>query len=446
MVFRRLDTGGLLELEWEHLTAASAERVKQQHGLIEASDEEFRIQADVLTYSAGGLLVEAIGILEDKGGDTVTLRRQGLEFKVRRKAIKNLQRRQVPVYDVYTEEGFYEWRLQEVEPGNDADRHVQLADELRRAGDFERNLLHLQKAKTLGSGSYTADISARLVRAETLVESSAEREAISEIRTRINRHDYVKAQELIDSYPERFPQARLGTQLSLQTRRLERSRNLDYTRQVFAKFDQFTLIVANEKTAEKNLSLSAAQEYATNGQMKQEVWTRLARVVGKGELTPDEVQALWLNRTELDGRRAAYYGYGIASWTLGKERILAHTRRGEAQEDEAENAPSRGDADRARELRKLAKRSRRQAQRGASKLTPDQWWATYADRVEKKEFLQAYFVEFGAGSEIVSARATPCFRCDGRGTIQSVAADGKPQSVECPLCRGTRFTRSFRAR
>jgi hypothetical protein len=450
-VFGRFDNGGTLELTWDDLTPVSAQRIKRMHGLIDESEEAFQIEADVVTFQSGPTIQVLVGLLDLSGDKEVELRRKGYVTKIPRRNIKEISKRQVGVYEVYTEDGFYEEKLAEAAPGTDPDKHVELAETLRRAGDVRRALVHLERAEELGGGRYGSELPGRLANVRRLAEAEEERKALAEIGVSINRRDFVAATEAIEAFRDAFPEPRLGTELAREERRLERERIDFLTRQIVSKFEGLTRAVATEKLAsDRELSLEGAKTYAQNA-MARDLWERYVRVLSSRDVEIDatEIEELWGGRSRLQQVRGDYYAYGIGSWVLGPEVILKDTDVQKATERASErddrSSAERDSDELAAKLRRLNQEAQRRRQTGAQELKPEDWWEN-ATRNEKIEWLQAYFVEFGSGAEILKAFAVACYNCAAKGTIPVQTATGEPTNAPCPVCHGTRFTRAFRAR
>ncbi|MDA0373941.1 MAG: hypothetical protein O2865_09145, partial [Planctomycetota bacterium] len=137
--FRRLDTGGFLELGWNDLSTLHAARIKRLKGLVVADDDEPTLVADVVLYLIGGVARdEVVGLIQEYTKTHVLLKRKGDVLPIKREAILRTRKREVPVLEVYTGEEYYQLKLSESEPGEDADKHIALGEEMRRVGGFAR--------------------------------------------------------------------------------------------------------------------------------------------------------------------------------------------------------------------------------------------------------------------------------------------------------------------
>jgi len=448
LTFRRLDNGGLLELGWNDLSTLSATRIKRLKGLLVESDEEITTQADVIVYAVeGGALDEVIGrILDRTDSHTVVKRRSG-ELRILSNTIRDVRKREVPALEIYTKEEFYELERARIAPGEDADRHVLLAEQMRKVGLYARALEHLHEAQRLGTSKQKNELPAMVARVEALAESSEERDLLARIRVMVNRQSFDVAAQLIEEYEQRFASGKLRADFEREKRYYTAEREKHLLARLNERWDQIVLQLAGEKARDDEASLSALRSYIEDG-MAKDIFTRLGRIV---DIEPEEAKALWARRTELRHVRSDVYSYGVGSWILGEDAILEGTKQGEAQAAEgATDRPIGEDREferLQRKLKEIRRQSRQVAARrsGGREDTPDAWWRS-AEREQRLSWVRAYFAEFGGQMEVTWAVADACANCQGAGYLEVLGDTGGPQKERCPACRGTRFTRTIRAR
>ncbi len=441
--FHRLDNGGLLQLRWDDLSSLSAERIKRLEGLVVENEDELKIEADVITYQLpGGGLEEVVGIARYTP-TTLFLKRKSGELPIPRQSLKDLRKREVPPLEVFTPDEWYQHELDDVKPGDDADKQIQLAERLRRSGLYERAEEHLKKAQALGNSKQASQLPAMLARIRQLVESSKERDLLSRIRVMRNRREFDKAAELIAQFEQTYPDSKLKSELRREKKRFESDREAALEDRLATMWDRTVRAVANEKAGEEDVALAAARTWAEE-QMAKEVYERLARVL---DIKPEEVEELWAKRDQYGDSRAQMYTYGIGSWVLGADKVIAGTKRDETApaKDQPTTAEDRELERIVRKLREVQQRSKEAQAAKGGKETEEDWWKN-ASRNARTAWLRAYFAEFGGQMEVTAAYASPCVTCEGRGYIVELAATGKEQKRECPVCHNTKFTRAIRAR
>lgn len=445
--FLRLDTGGLLQLQWNDLTLHSAEGIKRLRGLLVETEEEPTVMADVIEYAtAGGGRDEVVGVLQGQTDTHMELKLRSGVIPVLRRNIKKISRREVPVGSVYTDAEYYQKMLGEVAPGSDADKHVALADLLRRAGLLDRSLSHLQQAEQLGGGGHRAKLPQMIARVETLIESGAERDLLAEIRVLTNRGDFDRAAAKIDEFESSYPDTRLAGDLARVKNIWQNRRERYLIGEVYRRFPTTLWSLVRGQAADpQQVPISAARAYA-EGPMANELWAEIAKDL---EIEEQEVRNLWSLR-QRDRRRVGWnFGYGVGSWVLGKEDILEGAKLREDGRN-TRTAEAESDPELDRILRKMAEVQRRarqvqRRQRGGSRETEEDWWRR-AERREREEWLRAYFAEHSGVLERVRVHLESCPTCAGNGSITVLSGRGSNAERECPVCHGTRFIRSHRSR
>ena len=123
---RRLDNGGMLDLRWDHLTAASATTVKRKFDLIGDGQDEIMVRADEVSYLSNGTRQSIIGRITDATGDPLIVQVKGVPYRVPRRNLKGARKVEVPATQVFTKEEFYTEQLGKHAPGKSADKHMLL--------------------------------------------------------------------------------------------------------------------------------------------------------------------------------------------------------------------------------------------------------------------------------------------------------------------------------
>ena len=82
---------------------------------------------------------------------------------------------------IYTPTGFYQEQLAAYAPGEDADKHLQLAEGLMRLRDYERAGSHLERATELGNSRQPGVLRGKIEQLALYKEAAAAREHIDRI-------------------------------------------------------------------------------------------------------------------------------------------------------------------------------------------------------------------------------------------------------------------------
>ncbi|HLQ36446.1 MAG TPA: hypothetical protein VK348_01495 [Planctomycetota bacterium] len=447
----RLDNGGQLELRWEHLSPDCALRLKQAYSLVGSAEEDATVAADLVTYEKDGIKQEVLGKIDDAAGTPTELvvRKKGVQYRVAKADLKGVKKVQAPVGQVFTRDEYYADLLTTMPPGDDGDKHVNLAQELIKVRDYDHAGDHLAKAKELKTRdpNRLQQMTEKLARYK---DSAKERSLLDQIqfaRQRGTGPEFDNGLKLIAQWEKDYPTSKLRSEFDTEKKRFVEARTKYLAQLVAEKWRQLIQAVADKKAGETGVTLQSVKEYAT-GKMKDDV---AARVADQVKLPVDEVKQLFADRGKYPlGKRPEFFAYGIGSWTLGDKAILKDTKQGQAPANKTDKDPAQE-----REIERLAKlirqameRSRAAAknqQGGAPKeATEEDWWRE-ATRNEKTSFLRAYYAEFGGDLKVTIAYLQPCIACYGEGTVTELGGDGKVQKVNCYLCHKTKWLRSFRA-
>ncbi len=449
--FRRLDNGGLLELDWADLSTLHAERLKRLEGIVVEEEGEVTVLADEIVYAiAGGTRVEIIGLVLDRKDGFLQVKQKSGILPVKQADVKNVRKIEVPVFEIYTKGEYYQIKLDEIQPGDDADKHIQLAEALRRVGLYDQAEQHLVRADELGGGKQKSQLEGMLARIRLLQEAAEERGLLSQISVMRNRKEWTKGRELVAEFRQRFADSKLMKELERAEQKLESARERNLVDQVRQDWDRTVSRVAEDQAKEDDFSLTQARTYAED-RMAQDVFAKIGDLL---DIEAEEVENLWRQRLEAGHVRATLYSYGIGSWLLGDDAVLKDTAHGDA----AGQTVGAGDSAQDRELerimrkiREVQKRGRQLAQSGgpggagSGEVSEEDWWRD-ASRQERTSWLRSYFAEYGGQMEVVRAFASECATCDGLGHLVQLGQSGREEKLRCPLCHGTRFTRVIRAR
>ena len=448
---KRLDNGGTLELRWDQLAPDCSRRIQQAYALVGDDQGEITVQASEVRYLLNGSPQTVLGILTDQqNATTMVVQQKGVQFRIPRTEVTGVRQIEVPVSQVFTPDEFYGKRLAEIAPAENADLHVQLADEMIRVRDYARAVEHLQKAKDLGNSRAPERIAPQLERAKLYVGAKKERDMLDGIqvaRTRGTARDFKLGRELIARFGKEFPQSRLKADLDTETRRFEEARTRFFSQQVADRWRDAIQTVGDKKLQEPGVTLSQAREYAES-KMSDDIQAYVGKRL---ELPVEEVTSLFALRDKYPlGRRTEHFSYGIGSWVLGEVAILKGTKQGAANQ-QAEKDPAQ-----AREIDRIQRAIRQmmEQRRGAAgggqqgqqqEQTDEEWWQAQ-DRSDRASWLRAYYAEFGGKLVVGASYTQSCFACSAHGTqTEFEPQTNKVVKVKCYLCHGTKWTRTFKA-
>ncbi|MGE3171084.1 MAG: hypothetical protein AB7O97_00570 [Planctomycetota bacterium] len=446
----RLDNGGVLELTWEHLSPDCAMRIKREYALAGQEEGEPMATAHEVRYVVGGVAKVLIGrIVDDGDPKTMVLLVKGVPYRIPRENITGVRQIEVPVSQVHTPDEYYALKLAELTPGEEADLHKLLAEELMKVRDYARARTHLETAKRLGNSREPERVATLLKRVELYIEAGKERELLDDLQVataRAQPRDFATGRELIAKYEKEFKNGKLRSDFEQDQRRFEEARTRFYAQKVADAWRRVAITYVADKKMQEALTLGAAKEYAET-RMSDDI---AAYVAQRLELEAEEVDQLFAIRDKYPvGRRSEHFSYGIGSWVLGEPAILKDTKQGAEEDKPTDNPADDRELERIRKAIQKMMEQRRNAGRGAAggsrEQTDDEWWAA-ADRQERTGWLRAYYAEFGGKLQMVGAYVQPCFACAALGTQTEMDPQtNKPVKVPCYLCHGTKWLRTFKA-
>ncbi len=450
LVLVRVDTGGVLQLRWDHLSAESASELKRTFNLSIEDESEVMVEADVITYTAPtGRNEEMIGRHVGGNGEVVEIRSRGLTVQIQKKTINSWVKRPVAATSVLTKTELYHSKLAEVAPGDDADKHIQLADIMVRAGDYDHAQEHLKRADDLGSSKQPQALRAKLARVTLYKAEAGERALLDQVKVARHRRDFTRGRELIAEFEKKYSQSKLMPEMTAEKQRFESARERFYIDRVVNTWMGQITLVSKAKVVESGVTLQAARDFAET-LMGKEIRKRVAERL---TIPVTEAETLWGKRISSGVlTTSTQYSYGVGSWVLGEKKILAGTQQEKAQKSDGgkdKSQQQQQDERLQRKIQDFLKRSE-QAQKNAGTApkedTDEDWWAS-ASPEERVNFLRSYYAEFSGDLELVSSHVAPCQTCAAEGTLPVLGtAGGQEQKIKCWTCKLTRFRRSLRAR
>ena len=287
---------------------------------------------------------------------TITVRRRGTNYPIQRARVKHRAPAEVPALDVYTGDEFYNEKLTELAPGEDADKHILLADVLMRVRDYDRAEQHLQKAAELGDSRQSNLLEGKIDKLRRYKGARAEREHLDLIRVTLARRDFKKGVTLIDEFEQKYPNTKLQSEFLRTQKLFEASRERFLLYRVSELWYGSIAVLADEKARAIGVSYDAAKEYAEEGMGKD----IRARVQSKLGIEIEEIEDLWARRLDKQSRtpRPQRFSFGVGSWTLGASAVTKDT----VAADQEVGTGSEGNKDMERmveRIRKAQERARR---------------------------------------------------------------------------------------
>jgi tetratricopeptide (TPR) repeat protein len=452
LVFRRAGNGGVLELKWNELSSFDAKRLREKWSLLDPEAAEgVKLPAlRVVFQKTGGARIEVIGELVSNDGKTMVLRQKTHVYRVPVEAIREgPQNIQVPAEDLVTPDQYYQRKVEELQPGEDADKNAKLADELIRVEDYQRAREHLQKAIELGGGKQPDLIKARLKRVEILLKNKEQADILRKISVLRNRKLFEKARKLVADFAKRFPNSPLRAEFEKRKDLLEKARQRFLIRRVTTDWFETMTSELKRVAMDKHMDFQEAQSFAEE-KLGEVIRAKIAKKRG---LDPEEVDALFKARKMIRGLRSRKATYGTGSFILGKQGVLKDTavgkRLNKGKTKTKTSGPNKAQKELQKRIRQYLRRMQRQGQGGGrqqSLQSPESWWLNTTS-VRRQQWLIAYYAEHGGDLELLHPETRDCPECGAHGFIEGLGTEGgKTVRLPCPVCHGTRFFRVLRFR
>ncbi len=220
---KRLDNGGVLELRWDHLSAASAHAWKKRFDLAGDAQDELTVRADEIEYDANGSRQSVLGRIVEQTPEHIVVRAKGITYRIRRSDLRGGRQIEAPVMQVMTKDEFYREQLELVQPGSEADKHVLLAETLIKVKDYDHAAEHLNAAKQLGTSRNPQQIDAMLAKLTRYKEAAKELKLLDDIqaaRSRGQLRDFVDVgPKLIAQFEKEYPQTKLKAEFDVEKRK-----------------------------------------------------------------------------------------------------------------------------------------------------------------------------------------------------------------------------------
>lgn len=457
--FRRLDTGGLLRLDWGRLDPAQSDRLREQLGYVEGSTEEVMTEADRLVLVDGS---ELVGRIVNRTEAELWIKTASATVPVPKLRLAGPATTvQVPALDVYTPEELYQQGLADLERG-DAASQLRLALFCERVLAFEQAVEHLDRAAALASDLPPEELATHLERVRRKLANQEQVEVLREIDRQRARGRFDAALELARGFPERFPESPLLQDADRKRQQVERSMEKALADRVGSLWHHWARKLVREQALKPEPSLEASLAWADDT-LPEEILTRvhaeLARTVSR-ELTPEDVRRYFDEREGVRWQKATY---GEGTWLLGEADALAGL-----PETATDSEPT---SERDEERERMAERIRRylknqevirrakSVEAGGGDDEQQRFWERWSTN-GRAGWLLAHYAENGGDMQLREPTFRNCTQCGGTG-VREVINTGSARSnttrgeeagssnstmVACPTCKhlGKWRTVSFR--
>ena len=228
VVFKRLDTGGVVRLSWTFLDPTQERTLRTEFGYIDTSSEVLYVDADRLILVDGK---EVTGLIVDQGQGRIRVKTESGLIDVPSARVRAVSGGvQVPALEVYTREELIQKRLAETPPV-DAEALYDFGGFCEQILAFSHSLDAYEKAAELDPAFRAGEMPGLIARTVKKVEQQAQLEYLAEVDLLKRRKQFDEAMKRLTLFPDKFPNSPLeGDRLKL-TKRVEDAQE-DYVREV----------------------------------------------------------------------------------------------------------------------------------------------------------------------------------------------------------------------
>lgn len=401
LAFELYDTGGVIDVRWEHILEERRNELRVRGGFDEEETEELFVPGHEILLSTGqreeGVALnpdswEADGALKLKTARSVR------DFPAAQ--VQGVNEIDVAALDAYSAEELYEAKLAELSPDGPA-LHYEMGVYCEAIGDYAHAQEHLELAQSDAAFLETPDgraLSGRLRRVKVLVRATGAMEMANAIRADMRKRNWNEALAQLISLAEQYQDEGIRKAIKLETleRKVVRGRDDFFKKRVQLTAYREMRDLIRDKARESKSSgvideprrgaaagtLAAAQQWSMR-ELPEILWKQVG---AKLELELEEVERYWAARSGKSPQHATYgSGTFVVVKTEAKSRDDRPQRRRPPGANRNRNNRDRGGGQEAKEKKVI---------------TPEEWW-TQSKPSERALWLTAYFVENSGEFEII---------------------------------------------
>jgi len=428
-------SGATRRFSWEVVDPLDKTRLWEEWAWTHSRARQTVVGRRISVKLSDGSTEDFVGVVESENETTFQLRSGGQLLPIQKSMVEDDQPEEVSPRDVWTPEQLYARFLEQLREdkrtrGEDADTlevrdHWTLAQNAEWAEHWEKARDHYAVCAADGEFLNAGLAQTSLERVEAILRAQAALMRLREIKREVGLRSFRNARTSIASFPEEHKD--LPDVVQKQFERVQQlfTEQRDAYFQLEAKI-QFPKIVARlvkRKVAEKDITLSDASAWTKKDLPEQAFGDLVTRFLKKDDVTPDDVQQWWAQRSKSSWR---YANYGGGTFIVEKPKVQQPKGGGGG------GRPQQGG--------------------GAAPVfvppkppTRDQWWAGAAPK-EREDWIFAFFVENSGLFEVGEPKWDNCAKCLGAGLESKTLSTGGTWQYLCTRCAGAQRDKRVRWR
>ncbi|HKB15152.1 MAG TPA: hypothetical protein VKF62_03760, partial [Planctomycetota bacterium] len=256
---RRFDTGGVVDLRWEHLIPEEAERLREAYGYLDKENEGHRVLADRVRIADG---TEIVGLIVENRPDVLVVRLRESTINVPKgRIVPPLDRIEVDALVVYTKDQLYNERRGTLDLAT-APGHLELARFLVRIRDWKRAAEHYRKVKELDATLHPGEVGAKIARCEERAAREKEEDALDGIRILRERGRFTEALKACEKFKADFPSTPLARDVDELKKRIVARRTEETKKAAVLGWYELASRIAHAKAGDRKVPFEEAKAYA----------------------------------------------------------------------------------------------------------------------------------------------------------------------------------------
>ncbi len=427
---RLYSTGGEFTLRWDQLTPEDEKRLRDSLGLTPWSESDVPLIDGIMVLLKTGDVAFGVSDNVAETGKPLRVRRVDGVREYPRDTIAEIRPSKVNALDVYTPVELAERYRTEMNPSTSAGwfefgKACLQAEAYRQADEGFRKALEDGEFAGSEPGTLAKNL---LARVEVFVKAEDALKKVRDVKSLRFQKRFDQALEEVRNLRSQY-EGDAAILRILELDRLEKQiagdRKTYYTGEVRRRFWNLLEELVSAKIREKDpddrtkdLSVKVVIQWAANPKgLSQEIFSGIC---GQTGLEESEARELWTNRGRGQVRHLPYGGGSFIHPEVAAlvQRVLTPGSAGRNQPGSS----------------RIQARPQAGRQQQMKVKSPDDWWAT-AGAKERKNFVKAWFAEFGSGVfEILRIDSEACKACQGKGMDVNVDSNGNEIRTPCGIC------------